>query len=62
MLIRIGTQEGGEEAQQAAVNKIKEALGAGVDYRSVEVVGPKVSGELAAAGHPRGGGRALPAC
>ena len=46
VLIRIGTQEGGEGAQQAAVNKIKDALGPGVDYRSVEVVGPKVSGEL----------------
>ena len=46
VLIRIGTQEGGEEAQQLAVNKIKEALGPGVDYRSVDVVGPKVSGEL----------------
>ena len=46
VLIRIGTQEGGEEAQQAAVNKIKEALGPGVEYRSVDVVGPKVSGEL----------------
>ena len=46
VLIRIGTQDGGEEAQQAAVNKIKDALGPGVEYRSVEVVGPKVSGEL----------------
>jgi preprotein translocase SecF subunit len=50
VLIRIGTQDGGEEAQQAAVNTIKEALGPGVDYRSVEVVGPKVSGELAQQG------------
>ena len=50
VLIRIGTQEGGEEAQQNAVNKIKGALGTGVEYRSVEVVGPKVSGELAQEG------------
>lgn len=50
VLIRIGTQDGGDQAQQAAVNKIKEALGAGVEYRSVEVVGPKVSGELAQQG------------
>jgi preprotein translocase subunit SecF len=50
VLIRIGTQDGGEEAQQAAVNKIKQALGAGIEYRSVEVVGPKVSGELAQEG------------
>lgn len=50
VLIRIGTQEGGDEAQQAAVNKIKDALGPDIDYRSVEVVGPKVSGELAQQG------------
>ncbi|MBM3520375.1 MAG: protein translocase subunit SecF [Alphaproteobacteria bacterium] len=50
VLIRIGTQEGGDAAQQAAVAKIKEALGPGIEYRSVEVVGPKVSGELAQQG------------
>jgi preprotein translocase SecF subunit len=50
VLIRIGTQDGGEAAQQAAINKIKQALGDGVEYRSVEVVGPKVSGELAQQG------------
>ena len=50
VLIRIGTQDGGEEAQQAAVNTIKQALGTEVEYRSVEVVGPKVSGELAQEG------------
>ena len=48
--IRIGTQDGGEAAQQAAVDKIKQALGPGVEYRAVEVVGPKVSGELAQQG------------
>jgi preprotein translocase SecF subunit len=46
VLIRIEAQDGGEEAEQAAVAKVKEALGAGIDYRSVEVVGPKVSEEL----------------
>ncbi|MCB1380199.1 MAG: protein translocase subunit SecF [Alphaproteobacteria bacterium] len=50
VLIRIGVQDGGEAAQQAAINKIKDALGPGIDYRSVEVVGPKVSGELAQEG------------
>jgi preprotein translocase subunit SecF len=50
VLIRIGTVEGGEEAQQAAVQKIKDALGPGIEYRSVDVVGPKVSGELAEQG------------
>ena len=50
VLIRVGAQDGGDEAQQAAVDKIKTALGPGVEYRSVEVVGPKVSGELAEQG------------
>ena len=50
VLIRVGTQDGGDAAQQAAVEKIKAALGTGVEYRSVEVVGPKVSGELAQQG------------
>lgn len=50
VLIRIGVQEGGEEAQQAAIQKIKDALGPGIDYRSVDIVGPKVSGELAQEG------------
>jgi preprotein translocase subunit SecF len=46
ILIRLESQAGGEEAEQAAVAKLKNALGPGVEYRSVEVVGPKVSGEL----------------
>jgi preprotein translocase SecF subunit len=46
VLIRIGSQEGGEAAEQAAVAKVKGALGTGVEFRSVEVVGPKVSQEL----------------
>lgn len=50
VLIRVGTQEGGDAAQQVAVEKVKAALGPGVDYRSVDVVGPKVSGELAEQG------------
>ncbi len=44
--IKIAQQPGGEQAQQAAVTKVREALGDGVDYRSVDVVGPRVSGEL----------------
>jgi len=46
ILIRIAEQPGGEQAQQEAVNKVRGALGDGVDYRRVEVVGPRVSGEL----------------
>lgn len=50
ILIRIEAQAGGDEAEQAAVAKLKDALGPGIEYRSVEVVGPKVSGELAQQG------------
>jgi preprotein translocase subunit SecF len=46
VLIRVAQQPGGEQAQQAAVEKIKGALGSGVDYRRIEVVGPRVSSEL----------------
>jgi preprotein translocase subunit SecF len=46
VLIRLAQQPGGEEAQQAAVLKARAALGDGVDYRRIEVVGPRVSGEL----------------
>jgi len=46
VLIRIGAQDGDAAAQQAAVAAVKDALGAGVDYRRVEFVGPKVSSEL----------------
>lgn len=50
LLIRIERQPGGEEAQQAVIARVKEILGDSVDYRRVEVVGPKVSGELAQTG------------
>ena len=46
VLIRVQRQEGGEGAQQIAVEKVKAALGSGVDYRRTEFVGPKVSAEL----------------
>jgi preprotein translocase subunit SecF len=45
VLIRVAQQPGGEAAQQQAVDKIKGALG-DVEYRRVEVVGPRVSSEL----------------
>src|SRR5574337_887860 len=44
--IRFGMQPGGDAAQQAAVEKVKAALGASYDFRRIEVVGPRVSGEL----------------
>ncbi len=50
VLIRISEQPGGDEAQQVAVQKVRDALGDAVDYRRVEVVGPSVSTELLAYG------------
>jgi len=50
VLVRIAEQPGGDQAQQAAVQKVRSALGDSVDYRRVEVVGPRVSGELLAYG------------
>ena len=50
VLIRISEQPGGDEAQQAAVQKVRGALGNDVEYRRVEVVGPSVSTELLAYG------------
>lgn len=46
VLVRIPTQEGGENAEQSAISKVRAELGADYDFRRVEVVGPAVSGEL----------------
>jgi preprotein translocase subunit SecF len=47
-LIRVGMQPGGDAAQQAVVTKVRDTLGTeDYEYRRVEVVGPRVSGELA---------------
>jgi preprotein translocase subunit SecF len=48
VLIRVAQQPGGDQAQQAAIAKVRAALGDEVDYRRVEVVGPRVSTELLA--------------
>jgi preprotein translocase subunit SecF len=50
VLIRIPQQAGGDEAQQAAVAKVRGALGDEVDYRRVEVVGGRISTEQMAKG------------
>ncbi len=50
VLIRIPQQPGGEDAQQAAVQKVRNALGDEVEYRRVEVVGGRVSNEQMAKG------------
>jgi preprotein translocase subunit SecF len=48
VLIRVAQQPGGEAAQQAAITKVREALGSEVDYRRIEAVGARVSTELLA--------------
>jgi len=50
VLIRLPQQPGGDAAQMKAVQQAREALGPGIDYRRVEVVGPSVGGELIRAG------------
>jgi preprotein translocase subunit SecF len=50
VLIRLPQQPGGDAAQTAAVQKARDALGPGIDYRRVEVVGPSVGSELIQAG------------
>ena len=46
LLIRLPKQQGGSEVQNAAIAKIKEALGEGVEYRKIDQVGPQVGDEL----------------
>ena len=48
VLIRIAQQPGGEAAQNAAKEKVKEALGSGIEIRREEVVGPRISTEMLA--------------
>jgi preprotein translocase SecF subunit len=50
VLIRLPQQPGGDAGQEAAIAKVKQALGEGIDYRRVEVVGPSVGAELIRAG------------
>ena len=47
ILVRIQAQEGGEEAQQAAIARVRDAFSDGMEFRRVEIVGPRVSSELA---------------
>ncbi len=48
VLIRVAMQPGGDAAQQAAWRRCRATLGSDdYEYRRVEVVGPRVSGELA---------------
>ena len=45
-LIRVQKQDGGERAQQVAVEKVKATLPSNIEYRRTEFVGPQVSQEL----------------
>ena len=48
--MRLGPQTGGDQALQATVAKLKTAVGDGYEFRRVESVGPRVSGELVQSG------------
>lgn len=50
VMIRVEEQPGGEEAQQRAIILLRDLFGEEAEFRRVEVVGPRVSGELARAG------------
>ena len=50
ILVRVEEQPGGDGAQQRVVLMLRELYGEQADFRRVEVVGPRVSGELATAG------------
>ncbi|MGE4063558.1 MAG: protein translocase subunit SecF [Rhodospirillaceae bacterium] len=48
--IRVPQQEGGDQAQTAALKRVQEALGPGFTVLRTEVVGPKVGAELMVGG------------
>ena len=48
--LRVQVQAGGESAQSTAVAKLRDAFQSDYDFRAVEAVGPRVSGELVQSG------------
>jgi preprotein translocase SecF subunit len=48
--VRVELQPGGEQGQQAVVSRLREGFDADYEFRRVEVVGPRVSGELVQSG------------
>jgi preprotein translocase subunit SecF len=50
VLIRVAQQPGGDAAQASVETKVRAALGTNVEYRRVEVVGPRISGEFLSMG------------
>jgi preprotein translocase subunit SecF len=50
VLIRLGRQPGDDAAQEKGVNVVRDGVGKELEFRRVEVVGPKVGSELIRAG------------
>ena len=50
VILRLNVQPGGEPGQQTAIDKLRQAFGDAYEFRSVEAVGPRVSGELVQSG------------
>ncbi|MBM3637088.1 MAG: protein translocase subunit SecF [Alphaproteobacteria bacterium] len=48
--LRFGLQPSGEKGQQAVVERVRATFGKDYEFRRVEVVGPRVSGELVQSG------------
>ncbi len=48
--VRVELQPGGEQGQQAVVQKLRDTFSDDYEFRRVEVVGPRVSGELVQSG------------
>ncbi len=48
--LRFGLQPGGDKGQQAVVEHVRSVFSADYEFRRVEVVGPRVSGELVQSG------------
>ena len=48
--LRLDVQPGGDAGQQTAIGKLRDAFGDDYEFRSVEAVGPRVSGELVQSG------------
>jgi SecD/SecF fusion protein len=50
LMVRVGAQEAGDNAEQSTVNKVRAEFENDYDFRRVEIVGPTVSSELATTG------------
>ena len=50
VILRLNVQPGGEQGQQTAIAKLREAFSDDYEFRSVDAVGPTVSAELVQSG------------